>query len=183
MRNIMASLKILWLHKKYCGFMTNISLGGCNITDYDGQKMQFCTWLISTQTIVDIPSFSSCNCVNPLPDDKMLDRSKLKQSADDNFEFDVNSRKLSKLVQNTVDKGEIARDEQFLLFPQCSQKACFPRVSKGVIVWEWVKHLLCISKRPTRYTTQVYCTVPIIYVTRIQQNVGSTSNIRVMHLI
>ena len=36
-------------------------------------------------------------------------------------------------------KGEIARYEQFLLFPQCFQKACFPGASKGVIVWEWVK--------------------------------------------
>ena len=36
-------------------------------------------------------------------------------------------------------KGEIARYEQFLLFPQCFQKACFPRASKGVIMWEWVK--------------------------------------------
>ena len=35
-------------------------------------------------------------------------------------------------------KGEIARYEQFLLFPQCFQKACFPGASKGVIVWEWV---------------------------------------------
>ena len=38
-------------------------------------------------------------------------------------------------------KGEIARYEQFLLFPQCFQKACFPEVSKGVIVWEWVNPL------------------------------------------
>ena len=45
----------------------------------------------------------------------------------------------SKLVQNTVGKGEIARYEQFLLFPQCFQKACFPGASKGVIVWEWLK--------------------------------------------
>ena len=36
-------------------------------------------------------------------------------------------------------KGEIARYEQFLLFPQCFQKACVPGASKGVIVWEWVK--------------------------------------------
>ena len=36
-------------------------------------------------------------------------------------------------------KGEIARCEQFLLFPLCFQKACFLGVSKGVIVWEWVK--------------------------------------------
>ena len=35
-------------------------------------------------------------------------------------------------------KGEIACYEQFLLFPQCFQKACFPGVTKGVIVWEWV---------------------------------------------
>ena len=45
----------------------------------------------------------------------------------------------SKWVENTVGKGEIARYEQFLLFPQCFQKACFPGVSKGVIVWEWLK--------------------------------------------
>ena len=44
-----------------------------------------------------------------------------------------------KRVENTVGKGEIARDEQFLLFPQCFQKACFPGASKGVIVWEWVR--------------------------------------------
>ena len=35
-------------------------------------------------------------------------------------------------------KGEIARYEQFLLFPQCFQKACFPGTSKGAIVWERV---------------------------------------------
>ena len=54
------------------------------------------------------------------------------------FQIDENGRKLSKWVENTVGKGEIARYEQFLLFPQCFQKACFPGVSKGVIVWEWV---------------------------------------------
>ena len=48
-----------------------------------------------------------------------------------------------KRKENTVGKGEIARYEQFLLFPQCFQKACFPGASKGVIVWEWVK-VLCI---------------------------------------
>ena len=68
-----------------------------------------------------------------------LDWSKLKQSADDNFKFDENSKKFSIPVENTVGKGEIARYEQFLLFPQCFQKACFPGTSEGVIVWEWVK--------------------------------------------
>ena len=70
---------------------------------------------------------------------KILDSSKLKEFADDNFKFDENGIKLSKRVENTVRKGEIARYEQFLLFPQCFQKACFPGASKGVIVWEWVK--------------------------------------------
>ena len=58
---------------------------------------------------------------------------KLKYFADDNFKFDENGRKLSKQVENTVGKGEIARYEQ-----QCFQKACFPGASKCVIVWEWV---------------------------------------------
>ena len=39
-------------------------------------------------------------------------------------------------------KGEIARYKQFLLFPHCFQKVCFPGASKGVIVWEWVKLFL-----------------------------------------
>ena len=68
-----------------------------------------------------------------------LDSSKLKGFADKNFQFDENGRKLSKQVENTVGKGEIARYEQFLLFPPCFQKACFQGASKGVIVWEWVK--------------------------------------------
>ena len=71
---------------------------------------------------------------NPLPDS-----SKLKEFADDNFRFDENGRKLSKQVENTMGKGEIARHKKFLFFPQCFQKACFPGASKGVIVWEWVK--------------------------------------------
>ena len=62
----------------------------------------------------------------------------MKEFADDNFKFDKNGSKLSKRVENIVGKGEIPGIEQFLLFPQCFQKACFPGASKGVIVWEWV---------------------------------------------
>ena len=76
---------------------------------------------------------------NPSPDDKFLDSSKLKEFADDNFKFDENGSKLSKRVENIVGKGEIARYEQFFLFPRCFQKVYFPGASKGVIVWEWVK--------------------------------------------
>ena len=70
----------------------------------------------------------------------------MKEFADDDFRYDENGRKLSKQVENTVGKGEIARYEQVLLFPQCFQKACFPGASKDVIVWEWVKQRVFLSK-------------------------------------
>ena len=47
----------------------------------------------------------------------------LKELTDDNFKFDEYG-KISKWVENTVGKGEIAHYEQFLLFPQCFQKTC-----------------------------------------------------------
>ena len=78
--------------------------------------------------------------LEPITRRQILDSSKLKEFADDNLKFDGNGKKLSKSVENTLGKGEIARYEQFLLFPQCFQKACFPGSSRGVIVWEWVKH-------------------------------------------
>ena len=46
----------------------------------------------------------------------MLDSSKLKEFADDNFKFDENGRKLFKRVENTVGKGEIARYSVFKRF-------------------------------------------------------------------
>ena len=49
---------------------------------------------------------------------------KLKEFADDNFKFDKHGRKLSKMLENTVGKGEIACYEQFLLFHECFQKTC-----------------------------------------------------------
>ena len=60
--------------------------------------------------------------INSLPTDNILDSSKLKDFADDNFRFHEIGRKFSKQIENTVGKGEIARYEQFLLFPQCFQK-------------------------------------------------------------
>ena len=75
----------------------------------------------------------------PFPKQQILDSSKLEEFADNNFKFDKNGRKLSKWVENTVGKGEMACYKPFLLFPQCFQSAFFPGVSKGVIVWEWVK--------------------------------------------
>ena len=47
----------------------------------------------------------------PFPKGQILDSSKLKESADDNFKFGENGRKFSIQVENTVGKGEIARYE------------------------------------------------------------------------
>ena len=58
----------------------------------------------------------------PFPKQQILDSSKLKEFAGDNFNFDENDGNFSKWVENTVGKGEIARYEQFLLFPQYFQK-------------------------------------------------------------
>ena len=60
----------------------------------------------------------------PFPKRQILESSKLKEFADDNFKVDENGRGFSKWIENTVGKGEIARYEQFLLFPQCFQNTC-----------------------------------------------------------
>ena len=64
------------------------------------------------------------NSLNPFPKRQILDSSKLKEFAGDDFKFDENSRKFSKRIENTVAKEEFARYEQFLLFLQCFQKNC-----------------------------------------------------------
>ena len=69
----------------------------------------------------------------PITRRQILDSSKLKEFADGNFKFDENGRELSTQVENTVGKGEIACNEQFLLFPQCLQRTCFQGESKGVM--------------------------------------------------
>ena len=55
----------------------------------------------------------------PFPKRQILDSSKLIEFADDNFIFDESGRMFFKQVEYTVGKGEIARYEQFRLFPQC----------------------------------------------------------------
>ena len=57
---------------------------------------------------------------------QILGPSKLKEFADDNFKFYENETKLSKQVENTVEKEKIARYKHFLLFPVFS-KGLFPR--------------------------------------------------------
>ena len=57
-----------------------------------------------------------------------------------NLKFGENGRKFSKRVENGVGKGEIARYEQFLLFPQCFQKSYPEDSKKPGFVSERVKH-------------------------------------------
>ena len=66
----------------------------------------------------------------------------------------ITETKLSKWVENTVEKEEIAHYGQFLLSPQCFQKACFPGASKGVIVWEWVQTKIFFQVMNSSFTKQ-----------------------------
>ena len=80
----------------------------------------------------------------PFPKRQILDLSKLKEFADDNFKFEENGVKFSKWLDNTVGKGEIARYEQFLLFSLCFQKTCTADTSlKHNDVQNWTYFLLC----------------------------------------
>ena len=52
-----------------------------------------------------------------LPTQQILKKSKLREFADDNLEFDENGTRVSKWVESTVGKGKIAHYEELLLFP------------------------------------------------------------------
>ena len=108
------------------------------------------SWLPAFYPISDIVLFPKkwkCNhlnhlnpFLNPFPHNKILDLTKLKAFADEKLN-------VSKMIISVFDSVESRKHcgkrrnclyKQFLLFPQCFQKASFPEVSKGVIVWEWV---------------------------------------------
>ena len=87
------------------------------------KKASICKTLWEKKTILQVSVFSLFHGV-VYPKRRILDSSKLKELADDNLKFDENGIKFSERVENTAGKGEIARCEQFLLFPQCFQKTC-----------------------------------------------------------
>ena len=61
-----------------------------------------------------------------LPNDNILDWSKLKALADDKINLNKNSKLVLGREENIVGKRENAGYQHFLLFPQCFQKAaCF----------------------------------------------------------
>ena len=92
--------------------------------------------------------------VDPLPDDKFQTLPNWK--SDDNSKFEENGSKLSKWVENTVGKGEIARYVQFLLFPQCFQKASFPGASKVSLCGNGLREELKLFIYPYLYSISIY---------------------------
>ena len=60
----------------------------------------------------------------PITRQQILDSSKLKEFADDNFKFDENGRKLSKWVENTVGRNCLLRANS--PFPTVFSKGLFP---------------------------------------------------------
>ena len=79
----------------------------------------------------------SFDCL-PFPKGRILDCSKLKEFADDNFKFNENGIKFSKLVEKTVEKEGIARYEPFLS-STVFLKDLYCRPVKLGLVWERVK--------------------------------------------
>ena len=66
----------------------------------------------------------------------------MKEFAEDNFEFNENGIKFCKKMENIVEKVEIARYEQFLLFPQCFQKTCTADTLKRGLLLERVNKIV-----------------------------------------
>ena len=66
--------------------------------------------------------------------------------ADSNFKFDENGGKVSKRVENTVGKREIAHNKQFLLYLQCFQKTCTADTQKQGLVRERVEDTILGTK-------------------------------------
>ena len=80
-------------------------------------------------------------------------------------------------------KGEIAHYEQFLLFPQCFQNACFPGASKGVIVWEWLNNKILDQSKDFADNQ-----INVIYTTdfllgRVENIVGKGENAGYQHFL
>ena len=98
----------LW--KKYLvSMIKTFTLSSENYFSFDASNLNF-------------GNSSPADANQPIPKRQTLYSSKLKEFADDNFKFSENGRKFFERVKSTVGKGEIARNEQFLLFPQCFQK-------------------------------------------------------------
>ena len=76
-----------------------------------------------------------------LPNDEILDLSKLKAFADDDLNVYQKLKFALGRVENIVGKGENAVYQHFLLFPQCFQKASSLRSIKSGLCGKELMHL------------------------------------------
>ena len=75
----------------------------------------------------------------PFPKRQILDSSKLKELADDNFEFKENGRKFSKWVENTVEKEKLLVTSNFS-FSHCVFKRLVLQTRKNQgLFGKWLK--------------------------------------------
>ena len=81
-------------------------------------------WSVICFNLDQSKNLSFGNEFKPFPQQQNLDCSKLKDFADDNFEFHENDVKFFKTIENTVGKEENACYHQFLLFSRSFQKTC-----------------------------------------------------------
>ena len=100
--------------------LEKLNKGNDNFSVYN----KSCVTAISRLLVSRLSQKQSGQYVNPFKHDKFYSSKLKKEFADDNFKFDKDGRKFSKWVENTDGKGEIARNEQILLFPQCFEKTC-----------------------------------------------------------
>ena len=77
----------------------------------------------------------SCDIVNSLPNDKILDWSKFKAFAEDKENVTQKLKFMFKMVENLVGKGENSGYQHFLLFPQCFQNASYTGFVIVGIMW------------------------------------------------
>ena len=73
--------------------------------------------------------------VNSLPNDNVLDWSKLEAFADDKGNLNEKLKLVSRRIENIVGKGEFAGYQHFLLFPQCFEKPSLSGSLKVGTVW------------------------------------------------
>ena len=79
---------------------------------------------------LDSPTFLNC-----LPDDKILDLSRLKAFTDDSLNVNQKLKFALGRVENIVEKGINSGYQHFLLFPQCLHIASFVGPLKVMIMW------------------------------------------------
>ena len=89
--------------------------------------------LFSSMLHIDLHGLSLS--FNSLPNNKILDVTKLKAFADDKIKVAQMLISIFDRIENIVGKGENAGYQHFLFFPQCFQKTSFLGSSKFGIVW------------------------------------------------